>query len=321
MAGVVVRIADQKGGFGKYVLIRHPGVPDPGNAKDVLNLYSLSAHLSDVLVSEGQIVHKGDPVGLSGQTGNASGPHLHYQIQRETCKDGTLIGDIAFWPFTTNDMREAGMSFNEAIDQGLKRDYGLQCTVNPMLYAQSNLKPVEIVEAGSERETPRKKPLTVAERRAERIKNRETRRLVALEHKETIAAAAQNADIVVTPVASVEKAAVVASNEAAVLPAVSDLRPEIGVEFRHDGVFTRGWERVIVRIVDKNGNPVRSPTNDMYLRTAYGTAEFRPEVLSPIDFENGEAILEMLPRGKTSIVIQAQPGSFMSAPMKYQKDE
>lgn len=320
MAGIVTRIADQKGGFGKYVLIRHPRVPDPGNAKDIINLYSLSAHLSDVLVSEGQIVHKGDQIGLSGQTGNASGPHLHYQIQRETCKDGTLIGDAAFWPFTTSDMREAGVNFNEAIDQGLKRDYGLQCTVNPMLYAQSNLKPVELVEAGTEQEPAQKKPPTVAERRAERIKNREARRLVVLEHKETIAAGASNADIVVTPAASVEKAAVVASNEATVLPATSDLRPETSIEFRHDGVFTRGWERVIVRIVDKSGNPVRSPTNDIYLRTAYGSAEFRPEILSPIDFENGEALLEMLPRGKTSVVIYAQPGSFMSAPMRYQKE-
>lgn len=37
-------------------------------------------HLKETRVQEGQIVYRGDPLGLSGNTGNSTGPHLHYQI-------------------------------------------------------------------------------------------------------------------------------------------------------------------------------------------------------------------------------------------------
>ena len=320
MAGMVVKVADQKGGFGKYVLVRHPRVPHPDKPSETTNLYSLYAHLSEVLVSEGTVVHKGDQIALSGMTGNASGPHLHYQLQRETCQDGTAIGDSAFWPFTTTDMRDAGLSFAGAINAGLKRDYGLQCTVNPLAYVQANYKAVQVVQANEAKLA--KKVLTVAERRAERVKRQESRRLVALEkQKTTLVAIAQPTDTIVTPVAEVEKTGQVISQNVAQLPLAGDLRGATHLEFRHDGGYSRGWEKVLVRIVDANGNPVRNPSGDFTLRTAYGTAEFRPEVLSPLDFQNGEATVEVLPRGKTTVVIQAHPGNYLSEPMKYRKEE
>ena len=40
------------------------------------------AHLNAFDVHEGQIVARGDAVGLSGDTGNSTGPHLHYGIQQ-----------------------------------------------------------------------------------------------------------------------------------------------------------------------------------------------------------------------------------------------
>ena len=45
------------------------------------------AHLDSFLVSSGQIVERGEVVGLSGDTGNSSGPHLHYAIKQRTGKD------------------------------------------------------------------------------------------------------------------------------------------------------------------------------------------------------------------------------------------
>src|SRR3989344_9118752 len=236
MAGVVIKVADQPSGFGKYILIRHPRVPHPDNPSETTNLYSLYAHLSEVLVSEGTVLHKGEQIALSGMTGNASGPHLHYQVQRETCQDGTVIGDSAFWSFTNADMRGAGLNFAGAINAGLKREYGLQCTVNPLAYVQANYKPVQVAEASEAK--PARKMLTVAERRAERVKRQESRRLVALEKQKTTLVAALEPGVdppIVTPSADIEKTGQAVSQIVANLPLAGDLRGATHLEFRHDG--------------------------------------------------------------------------------------
>jgi murein DD-endopeptidase MepM/ murein hydrolase activator NlpD len=45
---------------------------------EILTIY---AHLSEILVTEGQAVTREEPLGLSGQSGNATGPHLHFEIR------------------------------------------------------------------------------------------------------------------------------------------------------------------------------------------------------------------------------------------------
>ena len=47
------------------------------------NLITVYAHCSALLVSEGQNVHKGDAIAKVGMTGNATGPHLHFEIRYE----------------------------------------------------------------------------------------------------------------------------------------------------------------------------------------------------------------------------------------------
>lgn len=55
--------------YGKWALIKHPN-----------NLSTLYAHLSIIKVSGGQQVETGQLVGYSGDTGYATGPHLHYGV-------------------------------------------------------------------------------------------------------------------------------------------------------------------------------------------------------------------------------------------------
>lgn len=42
---------------------------------------SLLAHLSQVLVTNGQTIYQGDPIAKSGKSGMASGPHLHWTFK------------------------------------------------------------------------------------------------------------------------------------------------------------------------------------------------------------------------------------------------
>jgi murein DD-endopeptidase MepM/ murein hydrolase activator NlpD len=57
--------------------------------------YSQYAHLSRVEVSVGDKVTTGDRIARSGNTGNTSGPHLHFEI-RTTPDYGTAIDPVQF---------------------------------------------------------------------------------------------------------------------------------------------------------------------------------------------------------------------------------
>lgn len=70
-----------KGSYGKWVFIRHNN-----------GLSTLSAHLDLIKVAEGQTVSVGDIIGYSGNTGYATGPHLHFTV---FASDGVQVGSYA----------------------------------------------------------------------------------------------------------------------------------------------------------------------------------------------------------------------------------
>ncbi|MFI7498683.1 M23 family metallopeptidase [Streptomyces sp. NPDC049687] len=57
--------------------------------------YAQYAHLSQLSVSAGQTVTAGQQVGLSGATGNVTGPHLHFEI-RTTPNYGSDVDPVAY---------------------------------------------------------------------------------------------------------------------------------------------------------------------------------------------------------------------------------
>ena len=59
-------------GYGLHVIIDHGG-----------GLSSLYGHLDTVLISSGDQVLGGEVIGTVGSTGNATGPHLHFEIRRD----------------------------------------------------------------------------------------------------------------------------------------------------------------------------------------------------------------------------------------------
>ena len=82
-AGVIEKIVwgAKQSSYGKHIRIGHDEV------------YStLYAHLSKISVNEGQYVEKGDTIGLSGNTGISTNPHLHFEV----FKDGKRVNPIKF---------------------------------------------------------------------------------------------------------------------------------------------------------------------------------------------------------------------------------
>ena len=55
--------------YGKWILLKHPN-----------GLSTIYGHLSVISVSSGASVHTGDIIGLSGNTGYSTGPHLHLGV-------------------------------------------------------------------------------------------------------------------------------------------------------------------------------------------------------------------------------------------------
>ena len=67
-AGTVI-VSQYSSSYGNYVVISHGS----GNT-------TLYAHMSSRKVSVGQYVNQGDVIGITGSTGNSTGPHLHFEV-------------------------------------------------------------------------------------------------------------------------------------------------------------------------------------------------------------------------------------------------
>ena len=89
--GKVRIVRYERGGYGKYVVIRH----DNG-------LETIYGHLSKQLVAVNDEVKAGEPIGLGGNTGRSTGSHLHF----ETRLLGQAIDPSLMFDFVNQDITD-----------------------------------------------------------------------------------------------------------------------------------------------------------------------------------------------------------------------
>jgi murein DD-endopeptidase MepM/ murein hydrolase activator NlpD len=87
--GEVIYAADTRGGLGKAVVLQHEA-----------GLRTVYAHLSVIIAREAETVRQGQPIGGVGETGRATGPHLHFEVLRT----GAPVDPTAYLPATIDDL-------------------------------------------------------------------------------------------------------------------------------------------------------------------------------------------------------------------------
>lgn len=81
LPGVVAKVAYDPGGYGHYVVLVHNN-----------GIETRYAHLQAPVAAIGEMLGAGDPLGLGGNSGNSTGPHLHFEIRyRGTALDPSSL--------------------------------------------------------------------------------------------------------------------------------------------------------------------------------------------------------------------------------------
>lgn len=347
--GVVAMVKRQPNGFGNHVMIRHPNVPD-GNG--VTTLYSTYAHLDDILVSEGTVVHKGQNIGTVGNTGlvfGATGYHLYFQVETEDAPFHP------YWPFTSTEIASAGMSFVKAVDSVAYQDRLFRYTLSPMVFVQKYENYVRpVIAQGESPVVVASKPvisqslsaserlrLTASERARQRlartgrvasVTSSSSPRIVAIETASSVSSSAPAVEVASStssassvqpePVVDVVKTASVTDTDTPLPPSLSTKGEVDHLTIQHSGKLSKTWQKVTIRAVDANGDTVSSPSfgGRLYVIPEFGDAAIRPSELGPLDFVNGVATVNVLSKGTKTLFI-ATRGAFttVSAPMIAEK--
>lgn len=95
--GIVKKTNKQRHGYGYHVIVDHG-----------YGYETVYAHLSQINVKRGQRLKRGDVVGLVGNTGRSTAPHLHYEV----IKNGAKINPINYYYQNLTPQQ-----FNEIIDR------------------------------------------------------------------------------------------------------------------------------------------------------------------------------------------------------------
>jgi murein DD-endopeptidase MepM/ murein hydrolase activator NlpD len=114
-----VIVAERRGDWGNVVVIKHQ--------RNNQTLYTTYAHLSLITVKVGQQVKENEILGEVGATGNATGPHLHFQIERNQ------DANHPFFP------RGCQGSIDEIVNEGNCFAQVRAATLDPILFLESTV--------------------------------------------------------------------------------------------------------------------------------------------------------------------------------------
>ncbi|MDE6578001.1 MAG: peptidoglycan DD-metalloendopeptidase family protein [Muribaculaceae bacterium] len=93
LPGIVGRVGYEPGGYGNFIVVAHNN-----------GVETRYAHLNQSIVMPGQKVEAGEPIALGGNTGNSTGPHLHFEVRYM----GTPLDPLAMFDFSGRTMNMAG---------------------------------------------------------------------------------------------------------------------------------------------------------------------------------------------------------------------
>ncbi len=308
--GIVEKMDMGTVGFGHYVMIRHPNVPDSSAVGGKTTLYSTYAHMDNVLVEVGEFVHKGQVIGTVGNTGlvfGATGYHLYFEVDREEAPYHP------YWPFTSTEAAQAGLSFVQAVNSTRYQSRVTEYTVNPMAFVQqyasyTSLMPSVALGSARPHSAPSLAPTLSLK---DQVSVRRLSRLAKVGGSQPLAAvtvaAVSNSDasapISPQAVTDVKTASVETVPQ---VPVVGGSNTDVDhLSIQTSGKLSRTWQKVRISALDAQGNLVQSPSfqGRLYLMAEFGEAEIRPSELSPLDFSNGVATVNVLTRTQSKPVI------------------
>lgn len=296
--GIVTKVSDDAYGFGLHVVVKHINVPTADGKTETL--YSSYSHMNRIDVKEGDILVRGQQVGTVGDTGTSTVEHLHFQIDKggsDTDPDIEAAPWHPYWPFTYSDYSSQGLSFFEAINQGLGQDNAIKYTVNPMTFVQSHLTTGAIVPAPVDPvETPDEDFDAIEEDvPTETLEDAPSEDPILVD-EDPVDESENDSEVVVEDVPE-EDAEVVEIPEIPNTDAVPT-KPEYQLEFTHQDVYLVGNAIEFELIIkDMDGNVVEDPffsETIMLASTDSDIAELETETLRRDSFENGKALVKAL---------------------------
>lgn len=283
--GLVVKAASQSTGFGYNVVLRHDDVPSINDANVKTTYYSGYAHLSNYVVAEGDLVSKGQLIGSSGNSGTATTPHLHFQI------DNDQAPWHLYWPFTSQDAAAAGVNFWDGVNVGLGKDKALATTISPMVYVQ-NYRNYQGSGTTSTNTTTTTTPVVTAPTTT----------------TPTTPVVDELPPTTTTPVTTTPTT-VVTQPTVDVKPAAAELAK---FELKYNSSFSVNAPQVIkVIALDKDNAVIKEyqPVGEIYLKLENGSGALNKTYLSAADFHDGIAEFTVTPTAGFGIRVSVTNGS------------
>lgn len=103
--GTVMNSGYEGNGFGNFIIILHER-----------NKATVYAHLSERYVLVNQKVRQGDVIGLSGNSGYSTGPHLHFEARERWNDSSSHKNPVTFLPMMSVDDQGPGASSQDPVE-------------------------------------------------------------------------------------------------------------------------------------------------------------------------------------------------------------